>query len=356
MATIGIKIANGNFYPLLDENDPQKKKFALIPARKGQKRAQIDFYKSDLRDMEDAQHIGRLLFGNEKREMDGDALDLAIESNGQGKISASAKNLKTGEDRQLVIWLKAADQDDGRESERNSGRNSAGEKFETLRTPEITEETAGLLPIDLLYEQKFAKKFPLVPVCIAILSLAAICGALWVFLFRGKALASETPAVAATAETPDPQEPPAPALAETPPEQEPDPQEPPTPAYAETPPEQKPDPQEPPAPAYAETPSEQEPDPQEPPTPALAGEIAKPAPQSEQKLKRPLAPVRSYKAPKPIPKNGTTYRVRWGDTLWDITDVFYNNPWLYARLARYNKLRPSAILLPGVVLRIPPKL
>ncbi|MDR1074311.1 MAG: LysM peptidoglycan-binding domain-containing protein [Treponema sp.] len=337
MATIGIKIANGNFYPLLDETDPQKKKFALIPARKGQKRAQIDFYKSDLRDMEDAQHIGRLLFGNEKREMNEDVLDLAIESNGQGKISASAKNLKTGEDRQLVIWLKAADQDDGRESERNSGRNRAGEKFETLRTPEIIEETAGLSPIDLLYEQKFAKKFPPVPICIAVLSLAAICGALWFFLFRGKALASETPAVAATAETPDPQEPLAPAYAETPPEREPPPQEQAGAALAETPPEQEPDPQEPPAPAYA-------------------GEIAKPAPQSEQKLKKPLAPVRSYKASKPIPKNGTTYRVRWGDTLWDITDVFYNNPWLYARLARYNRFRPSAILLPGVVLRIPPKL
>jgi nucleoid-associated protein YgaU len=66
--------------------------------------------------------------------------------------------------------------------------------------------------------------------------------------------------------------------------------------------------------------------------------------------------VRSYKAPKPIPKNGVRYKVRWGDTLWDITDVFYNNPWLYTRLARYNKIRPSAILLPGVILRIPPKL
>ncbi|MDR0558194.1 MAG: LysM peptidoglycan-binding domain-containing protein [Treponema sp.] len=306
MATIGIKIANGDFYPLLDENDPQKKKFALIPARKGQKQAQIDFYKSEMGVMEDVRRIGRLSFGNEKREMDEDTIDLTLEASGQGKISVSAKNLKTGEDRQLVIWPKTIDQDDGR----NGRRLYADEKIEKPEIAEIIEDNSGLLLVDSLYEQRFAKKSPLIPICIAALSLAAVCGLLWFFLFRGKTSASE-----ATAETPEPA---------------------------------------PPAPAYAEKPPEQE------PATGQAGaiyyvEIAKPV-QSEQKPQRPSAPVRSYKAPKPIPQNGATYKVRWGDTLWDIADVFYNNPWLYTRLARYNKLRPSAILLPGVVLRIPPKL
>ncbi|MDR2783346.1 MAG: hypothetical protein LBB48_05835, partial [Treponema sp.] len=273
MATIGIKIANGNFYPLLDENDPQKKKFALIPARKGQKWAQIDFYKSELRVMEDAQRIGRLSLGNGKKEMDeDDVIDLDIEANGQEKISAIAKNVKTDECRELVIWLKAVDKDDGREN--------ADEKIEKLETPEIIEDNAGLLLMDFSHEQQSAKKFPLVPICIAALTLAAACGLLRFFLTRGRTPASERTAVIAPAELP--------AV-----------------VYAEKPPEQELAPAESPATAYAEKPSEQE--------------LAQP----EQKPRRPPAPVRSYKAPKPIPKNGTTYKVRWGDTLWDITDVFY---------------------------------
>ncbi|MDR2783025.1 MAG: hypothetical protein LBB48_04170 [Treponema sp.] len=315
MATIGIKIANGDFYPLLGENDPQKKKFALIPARKGQTWAHIDFYKSESRVMEDAQRIGRLSLGNGTREMDeDDVIDLDIEANGQGKINAIAKNVKTDERRELVIWLNAVD--------KAGGRESADEKIET---PEIIGDNAGLLLMDFSYERQSAKKFPLVPVCVAALSLAAACCLFLFFLPRGKTPASEkTPAVA-PAELPPVAEPPAVAYAEEPPEQER--------ALAEPPPVA-----EPPAAAYAEEPPEQE--------------FAQP----EQKQRRPPAPVRSYKAPKPIPKNGTTYKVRWGDTLWDITDVFYNNPWLYIRLARYNKLRPYAILLPGVVVRIPPKL
>ncbi|MDR0707890.1 MAG: LysM peptidoglycan-binding domain-containing protein [Treponema sp.] len=351
MATIGIKIANGNFYPLLDGNDPQKKKFALIPARKGQKWTQIDFYKSDLRAMEDAQYIGRLLLGNGKEAMDeDDAIDLVIEANGRGKIDATAKNVKTGEYRQLVIWLKTVDKDDGRES--------AGRKIEKPETPEI-EENAGLLPMGLLYEQKSAKKIPFVPICIATLSLAAACGLLWFFLARGKSSAPEATPAATVAETPAdpaPEEQAAAAGAREPPEQERTPAEPPAAAYAEEPSEQKQALEEQGAAAYAERPPEQEPATGEwagAAGAALYGEIAQPA---RSNPKRPPAPVRSYKAPKPIPKNGARYKVRWGDTLWDIADVFYNNPWLYTRLARYNKLRPSAILLPGVVLRIPPKL
>ncbi|MDR0375522.1 MAG: LysM peptidoglycan-binding domain-containing protein [Treponema sp.] len=342
MATIGIKIANGNFYPLLDENDPQKKKIALIPARTGQKRAQIDFYKSESLDRGDVQLIGCLSFGDGKKEMDeDDGIDIDIEANGQGKIGAIAKNVKTGECRELVIWLKAVDGDDARESiregERESGRENGGGKIERLETPEIIEENAGLLPIDLLYEQKSVKKFPLVPICIVALSLAAICGLLWFFLAREKAPATEKATGAASAETPAepvPAEPFAVARAEKPPKQY-------LAAIART---EKPSEQDPATDARSDSSGV-----------AVHGEIANPA-QSEQRLKRPPAPVRSYKAPEPIPKNGATYKARWGDTLWDIADVFYNNPWLYTRLARYNKIRPSAILSPGVVLRLPPKL
>jgi nucleoid-associated protein YgaU len=70
---------------------------------------------------------------------------------------------------------------------------------------------------------------------------------------------------------------------------------------------------------------------------------------------RPAAPVKSYKVPKTIPKEGFRYRIRWGDTLWDISEAFYRNPWQYPRIARFNKIRNPDRIFSGSYIRIPPK-
>ncbi|MDR3247514.1 MAG: LysM peptidoglycan-binding domain-containing protein, partial [Treponema sp.] len=66
-------------------------------------------------------------------------------------------------------------------------------------------------------------------------------------------------------------------------------------------------------------------------------------------------PVRSYKVPATIPKNGVAYKIRWGDTLWDIAEAFYRNPWLYPRIARYNGIKNPDRIISGRTIRIPPK-
>ncbi|MDR3147256.1 MAG: LysM peptidoglycan-binding domain-containing protein, partial [Treponema sp.] len=63
----------------------------------------------------------------------------------------------------------------------------------------------------------------------------------------------------------------------------------------------------------------------------------------------------SYKVPATIPRNGVAYRIRWGDTLWDIAEAFYRNPWLYPRIARYNGIRNPDRIISGTSIRIPPK-
>ncbi|MDR1301294.1 MAG: LysM peptidoglycan-binding domain-containing protein, partial [Treponema sp.] len=46
---------------------------------------------------------------------------------------------------------------------------------------------------------------------------------------------------------------------------------------------------------------------------------------------------------------------RWGDTLWDISEAFYRNPWLYPRIARFNNIRRPDLIVAGSVIRIPPR-
>ena len=54
-------------------------------------------------------------------------------------------------------------------------------------------------------------------------------------------------------------------------------------------------------------------------------------------------------------KKAVRYRVRWGDTLWDISGNFYKNPWAYKRIARYNKIKNPHKIIAGTYITIPAK-
>lgn len=53
--------------------------------------------------------------------------------------------------------------------------------------------------------------------------------------------------------------------------------------------------------------------------------------------------------------DGTKYKVKWGDTLWDIADTFYKNPWMYDNIARANNIKNPDFILSGTWIIIPPK-
>ena len=59
--------------------------------------------------------------------------------------------------------------------------------------------------------------------------------------------------------------------------------------------------------------------------------------------------------PEPLeekPKN-ITYKIKWGDTLWDIADTYYKNPWRYKYIARYNGIKNPDYIISGTVIIIP---
>ena len=49
------------------------------------------------------------------------------------------------------------------------------------------------------------------------------------------------------------------------------------------------------------------------------------------------------------------YEVKWGDTLWDIAQSYYNNPWLYQRIVSANNIKNPDYIVAGTVLVIPPQ-
>ena len=47
------------------------------------------------------------------------------------------------------------------------------------------------------------------------------------------------------------------------------------------------------------------------------------------------------------------YKIRWGDTLWDIADTYYKNPWRYKYIAKYNGIKNPDYIISGNVITIP---
>ncbi|MDR0315503.1 MAG: LysM peptidoglycan-binding domain-containing protein [Treponema sp.] len=321
-AIIGIKIANGEFYPILEENSSVKKRLILTTVHDNQQSVQIDLYRSVVQTMADAQYIGSLVIDNIKPKIRKEpSIQLVMSSNENGDIVADAVDLDTGPDGDhyvLHVSLKTLD-DEGQEDEIPD--------FEL----ELNEEPPlGLYKHAELIRRK--RRFPwLVVILIGIFLLLALA-ALWFFFLDGKeklGFTKDKPAVEQIVVAP-------PAPAPTPPPSPP-------PAPPPTPVAPPPEPVAPPP--VVET-----------PPPVIQAPVAPPpaAPQTAQR-KRPPPPVASYNVPAVIPREGVAYRIRWGDTLWDIAEAFYRNPWLYPRIARHNNIRNPDLIISGTTIRIPPK-
>ena len=59
-------------------------------------------------------------------------------------------------------------------------------------------------------------------------------------------------------------------------------------------------------------------------------------------------PQEKKSAPKEI-----VYKIKWGDTLWDLSATYYKNPWLYPKIARYNNIKNPDYIIAGSTIRIP---
>ncbi|WP_296017683.1 LysM peptidoglycan-binding domain-containing protein [uncultured Treponema sp.] len=83
------------------------------------------------------------------------------------------------------------------------------------------------------------------------------------------------------------------------------------------------------------------------PAPEAVEDTVVVAPEPETVVPVPPAPKTAEKA------KDIKYRIRWGDTLWDISDAYYKNPWRYKKIARYNKIKNPDLIISGTDIFIP---
>ena len=297
---IGIKLADGSFYPVLPEGGRGKKKLVLTTVRDNQETVQIDLYRGEGEYAEETQYVGSLMIENIQRApVEEPEVEVVLGVDEQGNLEATASDALTGESQSLSVSLQSLSEGPAaapefeleREGAAARGEGQSDEFEESL----LTGETYPLADTDRRREHLHKKRRnPLLLIGFILLSLILIGGLAFVVfraldgqpipaLFGGKSEAVESEE-AGPVEEAGPQDTEAAAAGQ----------------------------QVGQATAGGGNESETE---------SAAG--------------------------------GLWYEIKWGDTLWDISATYYRNPWLYPKIAKENSITNPDVIFAGTKLFIP---
>jgi hypothetical protein len=273
---IGLKLADGSFYPVFEENFRGSKRLVLTTVHDNQKSVQIDLYKGMNKEVFEDAYIGSLVIENVSPAKKGAAeIELVMGIDEKGNLNAQAKDNSSGEQQALSVSLESLAQRSDYEIP----------EFDIDQTPPVqTEETIAGEPYPTGEEdsrRSYAikdkkRRSPLAIILLILLGLillAAIAGAvIWFFFPSIPRQLGIYPAETAAVVAPSP------------------------------------------SPTSSEEP--------------VVTEIETPSPSPET-----ASPESVTEEPAPATGQGVWYKVIWGDTLWDLSRKYYRDPFQYMKIA-----------------------
>ena len=106
MKTIGIKLADGSFYPVLNEGAPSERLLELTTAHNNQTKVMVDLYRSELGSMEDAEYVDSLQIEDLNEHPNGEpTLTFTVSIDENNKLSAKMVDNETGLQSNATITL-----------------------------------------------------------------------------------------------------------------------------------------------------------------------------------------------------------------------------------------------------------
>ena len=304
-ATIGIKIANGSYYPILVEGEASRKRLVLTTVKDEQASVQIDLYKGRGEEIEDAVYIGSLVIEDIEAAPGGEPeIELILGLDDEGNLTATAGDNKTGDTQSLSVSMESLDE----QGIYDIPEFDLDENFSP--EPVITPEEESRLNDD--YEDKDevrrSRRSPLLLIAFLLFGIAVIV--LLAFLLPRLLKGPEVPPLQAEAR---------PAVE--------------TPVEAES------------AGAAVPEPEPAVPGPEPDPEPA----VVEMQPEPEPVVADPAAAGGSPA----LPEGGVWYQLQWGDTLWDLSSSFYRDPFRYDQIAVENGIPNPDLIFAGRDIYIP---
>ena len=105
---IGIKIADGTFYPILERESGGRKKLILTTVKDKQTSVQIDLYEGEDETLPSGRYVGSLLIEDVTSSPAGEAeIELLVGLEPDGRLTAQAQDLSSGESQRLNVSLES---------------------------------------------------------------------------------------------------------------------------------------------------------------------------------------------------------------------------------------------------------
>ncbi len=296
MATnsIGIRIADGSYYRVMEEGTPARKRLVLTTVQDNQRGAQIDLYRGNGGGIADAHYIGSLVIDEIEPATKGTPeIELIVGLDARGNLEAQASEKATGDRQTLSVALDSL----GQGSEAESPEFGLDEDYQPelgvspAEASSLTADTFPDIPRELSPETARLRRrrvLQYVGVGLAVLVVLLLILLLTLRITQApKKAAPPKPAAVATA-------------------------------------------------------------PQGASTAAPRTQASTPAAVS------PSVPASGAASPKkPYPEGGVGYYIRWGDTLWDLSISFYRTPWLYGKIAKANDIKNPDLIFAHTEIYIP---
>lgn len=346
MKEIGIKLADGSFYQVLSAN-LRKRKIELTTVRDNQETVQIDLFRKN----EELEYIGSLIIEDIARKKAGEAtIDLNLEVDDDENLKAEALDSESGAKQALKVSLATLDpnmaftdlnmNDFSLLSERDSSEKNS---FETLAPKDVESEKEEFSAREDVIEKEGdeKKKFP--RWAIFLLCLLGIVALIFAVLFLtrscSKPLDSHMDSDNSTQST---------ELSST--------SKVPIPSSNEL---EKTN-------AENETKSDESNE-EHPEIETVASDETKTESMKSEDETSKTADDETTTSAKNDTESATSstirdnadgsvrYKIKWGDTLWDLAESFYKDPWKFRIIADYNKIANPNYIIAGTYIDIPAK-
>jgi len=318
-STISIKVADGSYRRVIERGFSGRKKLTVTTVRDNQEKVQIDLYRGNGGGRDDEpRYIGSLVVENIPPAPQGEPeIELSIGITRQGELSAEASDRRTGESQKFSTTLTTLPEGEVAEVPEFEMEGGAAAEPDFEERP-LTGESYRVGSQDRRKEVVKGKGPNLLLLFIFVLLGVLLVAAIAYFIYRSVRGPEIPPlTVRGTPTEVTPQQP--------------------SPGTQPAQPSGSP-----PAGSQAQTGSGQSaagsPAAGQGQTPAGGGQTTVKGAGGEAKV---------------VAKGGVTYRIKRGDTLWDISATYYRNPWLYHKLARANSIRNPDLIFAGTRIYIP---
>ncbi len=175
MKTIGIKLADGSFYPVLEDNTPSEKELELTTAHNNQTKVMVDLYRSATGSMDDAEYVDSLQIENLVAHPNGETdIKFTVSLDEDNQLSARIVDSETGNESNTTITLVSrtleerliTDDYDINDSEEKDGNGAkvagavaaggllAAAAAAALKNNDETEETVEEVPAEEIVEEE----------------------------------------------------------------------------------------------------------------------------------------------------------------------------------------------------------